>query len=33
MTLRVEIEPKLVTWAIERSGVDSFVLHGRFCQA
>ncbi len=30
MALRVEVEPKLLTWAIERSGVDSVVLHNRF---
>ncbi|MDE0411705.1 MAG: ImmA/IrrE family metallo-endopeptidase [Gammaproteobacteria bacterium] len=30
MTLRVEVEPKLLSWAIERSGVDSLVLHHRF---
>jgi len=30
MTLRVEVEPKLLAWAIDRSGVDGFVLHNRF---
>lgn len=30
MTLRVEVEPKLLSWAIGRSGVDSLVLHHRF---
>ena len=30
MTLRVEVEPELLAWAIERSGADSVALHGRF---
>lgn len=30
MTLRVDVKPKLLTWAIERSGVDPSVLHTRF---
>lgn len=30
MTLRVEIKPELINWAIERSGVDSLVLYKRF---
>lgn len=30
MTLRVEIKPKLLTWAIERSGVDDFSLRNSF---
>ena len=30
MVLRVEIKPELLTWAMERSGIDSIVLHNRF---
>ena len=32
MTLRVEIKPELLRWAMERSGVDSAVLYGRFAK-
>lgn len=30
MTLRVEVETKLLAWAMERSGEGSVALHGRF---
>ena len=30
MSLRVEIKPELLHWAIERSGVDSLALQKRF---
>ena len=30
MTLRVEIKPELLHWAVERSRVDSSILHKRF---
>ena len=30
MALRVEVEPELLHWAIERSGVGSLALHRRF---
>jgi len=30
MTTRVKIQPEILNWAIERSGLDNFVLHARF---
>ncbi len=30
MTLRVDVKPQLLNWAIERSGVDGLALHKRF---
>ena len=32
MTLRVDIKPELLRWAIERSGVDSAALYKRFAK-
>ena len=32
MTLRVNIKPELLHWAVERSGVDNVVLYSRFAK-